>query len=67
MVGGKRGEFGVQVNDRGVDPNPGGVRVADFHFHLHLIDRNGKGGAVVNDGMFAEEDDLAGRGCFHER
>ena len=67
MVGGKRGKFPLQVHHRSVDPDPGLVRVQYFHIHLNLIDWHGKRGAVVDDGMFAEEDDLAGGGGVHEK
>lgn len=67
MVGWKRGKFGVQVNDRGVDPDSRSVRVADFHIHMNLLDRNSERGTVVDHRMLAKKNDLAGRGGFHEK
>ena len=67
MVGGKRGEFGLQANDGSVNPDAGLSRVGYVHFHLHLIDWHGQRRATVDDCMFAKENDLAGCGSFHER
>ena len=67
MVGGKRVEFGVKVDIWGVDHDPGGIRVPDFYIRMNLCDWDRECGPSVNDGVFTEEDDLAGRGCFHER
>ena len=67
MVGGKRVKFGVEVDIRGVDHDPCGIGVRDFDIRMNLCNGNGERGSSVNDGVLAEENDLAGRGCVHER
>ena len=62
MVGGKRVEFGVQVDIRGVDHDSRGVCIRNFHIRMNLYNGNREGGASIYDCVFAEEDDLAGRG-----
>ena len=62
MVGGKRVQFGVQVHARGVDPNPSAGRVRDFDIRMDLSNGNGQRGPSIDDGVFTEQDDLAGRG-----
>jgi hypothetical protein len=67
MAGGKRVQLGVQVNDGGVDMNTCGVGVQDLNLHMHLGHGYSQRGPVVDHCMFAEENDLAGGGSFHER
>ena len=68
MVGGKRVKFGVEIYIWGVDPNPCAGRVGYFHIRVNVRDGHGQRGASVDDGVFAEEDDLArGRGVRHAR
>ena len=60
-------QFVVQVNARGFNPNPFAGCIQNFHIHMNLCDGNRERGTVINRSVFAKKDDLAGRGCFHER
>lgn len=62
MVGGKRGKLGVKVNVRGVDPDSGAGAVRHVHIRMDLHDGDRQRGTSIDDGVFAEEDDLAGSG-----
>jgi hypothetical protein len=66
MVGGKRVEFGVEVDVRGVDPNPGAGCIQYIHIRMDLCDWHRQGGSSINNGMLTEKNDLAGGGgCGH--
>ena len=67
MVSGKRIKFGVQGSARGVDPDPSAGRIRNFDIHMDLYNGHSQRGAVIYHRMFTEEDDLAGRRCFHDR
>jgi hypothetical protein len=58
MVGGERIQFGVEVHIRGIDPDPGAIRVGDIHIRMKLCDGNCQGGTSVDHGMFPKENDL---------
>jgi hypothetical protein len=67
MVGGKRVEFGVQINIGSLDPDSRAGRVRDFDIRVNLCNRYGQRRPPIDDGVFSEEDDLSGRGSFgHE-
>ena len=67
MVGGERVQFGVKIDIRGVDPDPGARQVLDLHIRMDLCDRDRECRAPVYDCMLAEKDDLAGcRRCCHK-
>ena len=61
MVGRKRIQFGVKIHVWGVDPDASAGRVRDFDIRMDLCHRDSQRGPSVNNGMFAEQNDLAGR------
>ena len=67
MVGRKRVQFGVDVDVWSVDPDSSAGRVEDFDIRMNLCNRDSQCGPSVNDRMFAEQNDLAGRGGFHDK
>ncbi|MGZ9226794.1 MAG: hypothetical protein ACXW4M_14685, partial [Anaerolineales bacterium] len=67
MVSRKRIKFGVQVNAWSVDPDPWSGRIQNFDIHMNLCDGHSQRGSSVNDRVFAEQNDLAGRGGFHDK
>ena len=67
MVGGKRIKSGLQVNAGGVDEYPCAGRIQNFDIHMNLCDGDGERGTAIHHRMFAKKNNLAGRGCFHER
>ena len=67
MVGGKRVQFGVEVDAGGVNPNPRRTRIENLHLRMDLHNRYSQRGTSVDNGVFAKENDLAGRGGVHDR
>ncbi len=68
MVGRKRFQFGVQVNDGGVNPNPltsGGFQ--NFDICMNLCNGNSKRRAVIYYRMFTKEDYLTRPGWVKKR
>ena len=54
MVGGKRVQFSVQINIRGVNHDSCGVRIQDFDIRIDLGDRRSQCRMSIYHGMFAE-------------
>ena len=67
MVRWKRIQFGVKIHVRGVDPDASAGRVRDFNICMDLCNWDSQRGPPIDDGVFAEQNELAwGRG-FHDK
>ncbi len=60
MVGRKCVQFSVKIHVWGVDPDASAGGVRDFNIRMDLCNGDGQRGPSIDDGVFAEQNELAG-------